>query len=203
MRCTDALARVLQARGVEPGSTVGVLCRNSRYFFDATGALAELGANALFLNTGFSAPQLRDVMTREEAIVLLHDDEYREIVTEAGVAQSIVAWSTGSTTDSVDALIDEHRNGPALARPGAEGRTIILTSGTTGTPKGAMQSADVGPARRRSRCSNGFRTAARDTIVIAAPCFHSWGLTNAMHQPAARQHDGARTPLRPRTHARR
>lgn len=176
---TDALARALQARGVEPGDTVGILCRNSRYFFDATGALAKLGANALFLNTGFSGPQLRDVMTREAAGVLLHDDEYREIVTEAGVAQSIVAWNTGCTTDSIDTLIDEHREGPALSRPAQEGRTIILTSGTTGTPKGAMQSATSDTTAGIALLER-LPYRARDTIVVAAPCFHAWGLTNSL-----------------------
>jgi acyl-CoA synthetase (AMP-forming)/AMP-acid ligase II len=176
---TDALARALQARGVGPGSTVGILCRNSRYFFDATGALAKLGANALFLNTGFSGPQLRDVMTREAAVVLLHDDEYREIAAEAGITASIVAWNTGSTTDSIDTLIAAHRNGPALARPAAEGRTIILTSGTTGTPKGAMQSATSDTTAGIALLER-LPYRARDTIVIAAPCFHAWGLTNSL-----------------------
>ena len=56
-RRSDALARGLRDIGVGEGDTVGVLCRNHRYFFDLTGALAKVGVNVLFLNTGFSAPQ--------------------------------------------------------------------------------------------------------------------------------------------------
>jgi fatty-acyl-CoA synthase len=177
---TDALARGLRARDIGAGDTVGVLCRNSRYFFDAMGALAKLGANALLLNTGFSAPQLRDVMAREQAAGLLHDDEYREIVADAGITNGIVAWTTGNASETtIDALIAEHGDGATLPRPDRDGRTIILTSGTTGTPKGALQS-NTSDATAGISLLERLPYHARDTIVIAAPCFHAWGLTNSL-----------------------
>src|SRR3954468_12975449 len=62
---TNALARGLAAHGVPSGAVVGILCRNHRYFVDATGACSKLGAHALYLNTSFSMPQLHDVVERE------------------------------------------------------------------------------------------------------------------------------------------
>src|SRR6476469_6207622 len=42
---SDAIARGLRETGVQAGDTVAVLCRNHRFFFEITGALAKLGAN--------------------------------------------------------------------------------------------------------------------------------------------------------------
>jgi len=181
-RRTDALARGLRSIGVGAGDTVGVLCRNHRYIFDATGALAKLGANELFLNTGFSGPQLRDVMRREDAHVLVHDDEFTPIALEAGHMTRVLAW-TDTDRDvehhTIDDLIVRHADGPEIPRPAHEGRTIILTSGTTGTPKGALQGRPSDPLGGLGVLER-IPYRSRETMVIAAPCFHSWGLSNAL-----------------------
>ncbi len=183
-RRADALARGLNAMGVVAGDTVGVLCRNHRYFFDTTGALAKLGVNVLFLNTGFSAPQLRDVMAREDARVLVHDDEFTPVALEADGVTRVLAWADGEhaadgESRTIDDLIAGHAEGPQLPRPAHEGRTIILTSGTTGTPKGALQGKSSDPLSGIGVLER-IPYRSRETMVIAAPCFHSWGLTNAM-----------------------
>ncbi|HTL83599.1 MAG TPA: AMP-binding protein [Acidimicrobiia bacterium] len=174
---TDALARALQRRGVQPGDTVAILCRNHRYFFDATGALSKLGVHAVFLNTGFSAPQLRDVMARERASLLIHDEEYAPIADEAGITDRIVAFSAHGDAE-VDALIEANQHGERLARPTIEARTIILTSGTTGTPKGAVPARSSNPAVGVALLDR-IPYRARETMVVAAPTFHSWGFSNS------------------------
>jgi fatty-acyl-CoA synthase len=183
-RRTSALARGLAAQGVGPGDTVGVLCRNHRYFFDITGALAKLGVNALFLNTGFSGPQLRDVMRREHAALLVHDEEFTTIATDAGIKRRILGWTdvhraVDQLPDRVDDLIVRFAEGPQLLRPEREGRTIILTSGTTGTPKGAVQGRAGDPVSGIGLLER-LPYRSRETTVIAAPAFHSWGFTNAI-----------------------
>jgi fatty-acyl-CoA synthase len=183
-RRTDALARGLAQTGVNGGDTVGVLCRNHRYFFDTTGAIAKLGANVLFLNTGFSAPQLRDVMHREGGRLLVHDDEFTSVALDAGIATRILAWSDASAgaelePPTIDELVLRHAEGPQPARPERDGRTIILTSGTTGVPKGAVQGRASDPLSGIGLLER-IPYRSRETMVIAAPCFHSWGLTNAM-----------------------
>jgi fatty-acyl-CoA synthase len=180
---TDALARALAARGAGADTVVGVLCRNHRGFFDATGAIAKLGADAVYLNTGFSAPQLRDVAAREQVGLLIHDEEFGDLAAAAGVDRRVVAWTDRSDsaagTDTIDALVARHATGTRPPRPRREGRTIILTSGTTGTPKGAARdhSASAGPAVALLERIP-YRT--RETMIVAAPCFHSWGFANAL-----------------------
>jgi acyl-CoA synthetase (AMP-forming)/AMP-acid ligase II len=62
-------------------------------------------------------------------------------------------------------------------RPSILGRTIVLTSGTTGTPKGASRehTASVGPA---VAMLDRIPYHGTETMLIAAPMFHSWGFGN-------------------------
>ena len=55
---TNALAHALAADGVAAGDGVAIMCRNHRGWIDSVVACSKLGANALFLNTAFSGPQL-------------------------------------------------------------------------------------------------------------------------------------------------
>ena len=57
-RRSNALARALRDEGVGLGDGVAIMCRNHRYFIEATMACAKLGAVALYLNTAFAGPQL-------------------------------------------------------------------------------------------------------------------------------------------------
>jgi acyl-CoA synthetase (AMP-forming)/AMP-acid ligase II len=180
---SDAIARGLVETGVQAGDTVAVLCRNHRYFFEITGALAKLGANALYLNTGFAAPQIAAVMQRERAIVLVHDDEFGALADIAKVEPRLLAWtdassSTEPATRTLDDLARRHAEGPRLARPAREGRVIILTSGTTGPPKGAFVAGTPHPGAAIALLER-LPYRAHEKMVVAAPCFHAWGFANA------------------------
>ncbi len=76
-RRSNAQANAFRARGVSAGAKVGVLCRNHAGFVEAIAALAKLGADTVSLNTGFAAPQLRDVLERERVVAVVHDEEFR------------------------------------------------------------------------------------------------------------------------------
>jgi acyl-CoA synthetase (AMP-forming)/AMP-acid ligase II len=173
-RRSDALARALAHRGVGEGDVVSVLCRNHRGFVESTAALSKLGATILYLNTGFSAPQVRDVMAREHSSAVLYDAEFGEVVTDGDASPlQFVVWHdrdvTAPTLDDLVAGTSTERP----ARPGHPGRTIILTSGTTGTPKGAPR--DMGPV---IAMLDRIPYREGETMVVAAPLFHSWGFGN-------------------------
>jgi acyl-CoA synthetase (AMP-forming)/AMP-acid ligase II len=172
---TNALARALAELGVGPGVHVALMCRNHRGFVEASVAAWKLGGITVAANTSFAAPQLRGVLERERAALLVHDAEFAEQAALApeGVSR-VVAWGEGDTC--LEDLIAAHdpRPLPAPARPG---RAVILTSGTTGTPKGARRPLPAGLEPALALLSR-IPIRARETTLIAAPLFHAWGFAH-------------------------
>ncbi|WP_028067753.1 acyl-CoA synthetase [Solirubrobacter soli] len=172
---TNALARAWAADGIEAGDGVAIMCRNHRGWVDAVLACSKLGANALFLNTAFSAPQLADVAKREKPKAVVFDEEFAEVLHDAATRRKrYVAWHDGKTKDrTLESLIE----GGDTTSPGAppeQGRAIILTSGTTGTPKGASRSMPKSLDPIAALLSV-IPLRAREKTMIAAPLFHAWG----------------------------
>ena len=91
-----------------------------------------------------------------------------------------VAWEERDGTDetTVEQLISSS-HGEDLDPPPEHGRYIILTSGTTGTPKGAQRSQPEGLSSLAALLSK-IPGATGETAMIAAPLFHSWGFLHFM-----------------------
>src|SRR3954469_13407316 len=176
-RRTNGLANALAEAGIEEGDNVAILCRNHRGFIDITLALSKLGANALFLNTGFAAPQIAEVCDREDAKAIVYDEEFIDLVKEGAKRRKrFVAWTDGEINHKDPLLEDLIQGGdPAgLSPPSEKGRVVILTSGTTGSPKGASrkQPESLDPA---AILFDKIPLRVRETTHVAAPLFHSWG----------------------------
>jgi fatty-acyl-CoA synthase len=163
---SDALAVTLGERGVDSGQKVGVLARNHRGLVLSTVALSKLGADIIFFNTGFAAPQVRDVAAREQAVAFIADREFDELVSGVDAARFVA--------DDLSDLIDEGM-GRHPRRPDRASRTVILTSGTTGTPKGASRDASSAAGAAAIGFAARLKFKLRDTVLIAAPAFHAWG----------------------------
>ena len=176
---TNALARGLQELGVEEGDSIALMARNHRGFVEATVAAAKLGADLIYLNTAFAGPQLVDVLERESPTVVVHDEEFTTMLEKADVETRVLSWSDGeSKTPTLDALIDDNSGDPLADVPDHHTRIVILTSGTTGTPKGAPRN-EAGIDAAISLLS---RMPLRYgwTVHIAAPLFHTWGFAHLM-----------------------
>ncbi|HEX6754116.1 MAG TPA: AMP-binding protein [Solirubrobacterales bacterium] len=174
-RRTNALAHAFAGMGIGHGDGIGIMCRNHRGFIEATLAAAKIGASALYLNTMFAGPQLVEVTRRERPKALVYDEEFAGLLegVDDGI-ERIVAWADGKpeahTLDSLIAANDDSNLKPPPDKP----RFVILTSGTTGTPKGAQRSSPDGLLSLAALIDRiPFR--ARETMMIAAPLFHSWG----------------------------
>ncbi|HEX8689094.1 MAG TPA: AMP-binding protein [Solirubrobacterales bacterium] len=174
-RRSNALAHGLAKLGIGYGDGVGIMCRNHRGFIETTLATAKLGASALYLNTMFAGPQLAEVTRREAPKALVYDEEFADLLDGVGEGvERIVAWTDGEadarTLDSLIAANDESNLKPPPDKP----RFVILTSGTTGTPKGAQRSSPDGLFALAALIDKiPFRS--RETMMVAAPLFHSWG----------------------------
>ncbi|MFL6090159.1 MAG: AMP-binding protein [Aeromicrobium sp.] len=174
---SHALAAALESRGIRPGDRVGMLCRNHRGFVQALAAIGRVGADAVLLNTAFAAPQLGDVIAREGVELLIYDAEFQDLVDDSNPPESldrILAWTDGaSDCTTLDLLIEESR-GLRATRPPKPGRVVLLTSGTTGLPKGASRGGggDIGTL---AAMLQRIPWRSEETVVVAAPMFHAWG----------------------------
>jgi fatty-acyl-CoA synthase len=180
---TNALALGLRARGVKAGDGVAVMCRNHRGFIEASIAVSKLGADVLYLNTAFAGPQLVDVLEREKPRVVIHDEEFTGLLADADIADRVLGWTDGDagsdTRGSIEGIIAaEVAAGRTadLAPPSRKGRTIILTSGTTGTPKGAPRPQGGLPAAISLLSRMPLRSGWK--CHVAAPLFHTWGFAH-------------------------
>jgi acyl-CoA synthetase (AMP-forming)/AMP-acid ligase II len=176
---SNALARALRDFGIEEGDGVAIMCRNHRGFIETTLACSKLGANCLYLNTAFAGPQLTEVVEREDPALLIHDQEFEELLGGIrGDLPRLVAWleDGGPGPDSLEDLIARADEGE-LEPPDESSRFVILTSGTTGAPKGAQrgQPDTLGPI---AALLGAIPFRSRHTMMIAAPLFHSWGFTH-------------------------
>ena len=178
---TTRLANALRADGIGEDARVGLLCRNHRGWIEATVALSKLGAHALYLNTGFAAPQIADVMEREGAQALVYDEEFAELVSGATRdRRQYIAWREGEGAGEGDALLEDliaSGSNASISPPAKHGRQVILTSGTTGTPKGANRAEPKGLEPIASILSK-IPLRANETTHIAAPLFHAWGFAH-------------------------
>jgi fatty-acyl-CoA synthase len=180
---TNALANAWRERGLKPGDGVAILVRNHRGFLDAVFAAAKCGAKIILLNTSFAGPQIREVADREGTDLLVYDDEYAS--TLKGVEPPHGRWRAWVDDDAVDprdaddtldALIAD---GSTAAPPkaGTAPKIVILTSGTTGTPKGAPRNEPKSLGLIGGLLSKvPFR--ARETTELSVPMFHALGFAS-------------------------
>lgn len=183
---TNAVANGLLAMGVRGGDGVAILARNHRWFLIANYACGRVGARTILLNTEFSGPQIRDVSAREGAKVIIYDDEYTDAVKLAETPiGKLRALSTnpdadkpsGSTDETLAELIARSSTDPA---PKATKRSsiIVLTSGTTGTPKGANRHAPPTLAPIGGVLS-AVPFKAGEVTSLPSPMFHALGYLHA------------------------
>jgi acyl-CoA synthetase (AMP-forming)/AMP-acid ligase II len=166
---TESLAGELSGEGVGSGQAVGVMCRNGRGFVKAFFAAALVGADVVLVNTDFRADALAAAMSGHRITGMIADDEFADRVRAAQKGdQSIVVIDPATVTV---------HDGDPQPRVPAAGRIILLTSGTTGKPKGVPRTPQM-----RSAVGvwvtildrTGLHTGSR--ISVAMPMFHGLGL---------------------------
>ncbi|MEU7138658.1 acyl-CoA synthetase [Nocardia sp. NPDC046473] len=174
---TSALANAWRARGLRDGEVVAILARNHRGFHYAVFAAAKCGARIVLLNTDFAGPQLREVVAREGADLLVFDEEYMEVLGDLTPPRGRYrAWAEQPGVDTLENLIaGAARSTPRRAATTA--KVILLTSGTTGTPKGAPRSEPTSLAPLGAILDKvPFR--AREITECPAPMFHTLGFAH-------------------------
>jgi fatty-acyl-CoA synthase len=182
----NAAANGLLGIGVKGGDGVALLIRNHRWFLIALYGAAKVGARLILLNSEFSGPQIKEVSEREGAKLIIFDDEYTKAVSAAEPELGrLRALPTNPDNDEPSESADETladliARSKAITPPKAtaHSKIIILTSGTTGTPKGANRStppslAPIGGVLSHVPFKSGEVTS------LPAPMFHALGFLHA------------------------
>lgn len=181
-----AVANGLIEMGVKAGDGVAILARNHRWFLIANYGAARAGARIILLNSEFSGPQIKEVSEREGAKVIIYDDEYTKAVSKAEPELGkLRALGTNPDSDEPSAsddetladLIERSSKDPA-PKAGKHASIIILTSGTTGTPKGANRSTPPSLAPVGGILSH-VPFKAEELTSLPAPMFHALGYLHA------------------------
>ncbi len=162
----ESLARRLAEEGAGPGQAVGVLCRNGRGFVEGFFAAALVGADVVLVNTEFRTDALAAALSAHRVTAMVADDEFTERVHAADASVAVV--------DPETVRVRKGDPRPGVAAPG---RVVLLTSGTTGKPKGVPRTPRMRSAvgvwvtiLDRTRLHTGAR------ISVAMPMFHGLGL---------------------------
>ncbi|MDO3635098.1 long-chain-fatty-acid--CoA ligase FadD2 [Mycolicibacterium arseniciresistens] len=181
-----AVANALLAKGVKGGDGVAILARNHRWFLVAVYGAARTGARIILLNSEFSGPQVKEVSEREGAKIIIHDDEYTKAMAQAEPELGFLrALGTNPDTDepsesSAETLAEivERSNSNPAPKASKHSSIIILTSGTTGTPKGANRSTPPSLAPIGGVLSH-VPFKAGEITSLPAPMFHALGFLHA------------------------
>ena len=177
---SNALARAFAANGIGADSVIALLARDHRGAVDTMVAAGKLGARLLLMNTGFAKPQMVDVVRREQVSAVVFDEEFAELVAALDAdLPRFVAWVDGDTHDTgavstLDELITSTDDRP-VPTPPHPGGLVLLTSGTTGTPKGAPRTVRSPLAAAQFLDRIPLRTG--ECTMMAAPLFHGTGLS--------------------------
>jgi len=173
---TDRLAVALRDKGFLDGDSIGILCRNHVGLFEALFAAAKLGARTVLLNTDFGAAQLAEVCQRENISLLILDEEFSPHAAGCPVT-TVLAWTDSEHPDSIEALVRASSGRPPSPR--LTQQIVLLTSGTTGSPKGAARDFGLSLAIPGGYLSR-IALRGQENVLVAVPVFHAWGLLSSV-----------------------
>ncbi|MDQ6875915.1 MAG: AMP-binding protein [Actinomycetota bacterium] len=182
----DRVAAGLVALGLSPGDRVGLALGNTVDFVAAYFATLRAGLVSVPLNTGYTGRELTALLLDSGSRALVATEGVAALALQAGAAlpdlRYVLVGDGGSAP--AGALTLEAATGqgagalPAEAATGGEDLAVLIyTSGTSGTPKGAMLShrALLANLDQLSRISPPV-IGADDRVLLVLPLFHIYGL---------------------------
>jgi len=142
---SDALGQGLKSLGVGFGDRVGLVMKNRPELLEAMYACFRIGACVVPMNARFTGDEVAYHLADSEAAAIIADEEAFDAAlrTHQGPARVVVAGSGAAAagTESFEGLIDASIGSGEVALVDRDDLAwLFYTSGTTGTPKGAMLS---------------------------------------------------------------
>ncbi len=171
---SHALAAAMARLGLGAGDALGLLARNHAGMVETMVAAGKLGVDVVLLNAGLSARRIEEIVQRHRLEHLFVDSDLEQLVHYLhSDIQRVFTDAAGPDRTTIDDLIAEGHT--SFRKPAHGGRLIVLTSGTSGTPKGARRPHPKGFATVAALLSR-IPMRMNETMLIPAPLFHTWGM---------------------------
>ncbi|MFN6553568.1 AMP-binding protein [Mycolicibacterium septicum] len=175
---TNRLASGLAVIGFSSDSTFAVLARNHSAMVECMVAASKLGADLVLLNTGLAARAIEEIVKRHDVDAIFLDGDFEPEVRYVSADIPRISVHANSATRhrrSIDDLIATGTGAAPVAPPKQPGKLVALTSGTTGTPKGARRPTPPGFGAIAAMLSR-MPLRHGEVMLMCAPMFHTWGL---------------------------
>ena len=175
---TACIASGLAAGGFTKDSKFAVLARNHSAMVECMVAASKLGADLVLLNTGLAARAIEEIIERNAVDAIFVDDDLEPQVRYLSADVPRISTHPNSAVpqrSSIDDLISAGAGAGPVAPPKQPGKLIVLTSGTTGTPKGARRPTPPGFGAIAAMLSR-MPLRRDEVMLLSAPLFHAWGL---------------------------
>ncbi|WP_109211013.1 MULTISPECIES: AMP-binding protein [Microbacterium] len=185
---TRAYAGALRARGIGRGDRVALLAPNVPDFARVYYAALSLGAIVVPVHLLFKSDEIAYVLRDAGADLLVAAapllGEAAPAAASAGVPLLTVLLPAGAGVN-LPRLEDEAAAAEPIARHesvrASDAATILYTSGTTGTPKGAVGSHLSIVEQVHTTLIDAFDLRADDVVFGGLPLFHTFGQTAVMN----------------------
>ncbi len=160
---------------LKAGSKTAFLCRSHAGFIRALCASARIGSRLFLLNPEMTAEQFAALVERHQFDFLIYDREVAQLVNDEWTNKSLVTYNAENL--SVESLSKTKNQTHKKIKRAFSGEIIVLTGGTTGTPKTARRKPSV------FNFLNPFFALLTQlhldkyqTVYIATPAYHGFGI---------------------------
>lgn len=200
-RRAERIARGLRRRGVRAGDRVALVLANVPEFTPLVYAIWRLGAAAIPVNYLFRAKELAYVIGQSACRLVVTMSSFRDLDYLGALDEIVPGWQRGDFAPFANlaaiAVLDDARPGlltlgdieadgesetialPAGLVSPSDPAVIMYTSGTTGLPKGVIQSHDN---LARSGFGGAHHLAFEDgrRTLTALPLYHAFALVQGL-----------------------
>jgi fatty-acyl-CoA synthase len=191
---TDRLASALADRGVRQGDRVATLLLDGLPAIELILANAKLGAITLTLNWRLAPAELAYIVESAAPAWLFHSECFTQAAAKSEMSRAFAVPDRAHPAGPYEALVASGSGSlPHVDLCNDDPLFMLYTSGTTGNPKGCVQShqsAVIGGLAFANRIS----LSPEDRLLCTSPLFHVGGLHHYFAALAA----GAATVVAPR-----
>jgi acyl-CoA synthetase (AMP-forming)/AMP-acid ligase II len=175
---TTNLAAGLAAGGFTKDSKFAVLARNHSAMVECMVAVSKLGADLVLLNTGLAPRVVGEIISHDAVDAIFVDDDFEPHMRYLPAEIPRIYTRPNSAVPqrrSIEDVISTGVGAKSVAPPKHPGKLIVLTSGTTGAPKGARRPTPPGFGAIAAMLSR-MPLRRDEVMLLSAPLFHAWGL---------------------------